>query len=176
MGGLAILLGANRVASQVHFFCSQAKQLWSTPICTAVQQQSAKLTQHTCVHADVATACSRSQVVGVVGVVSLVLRAGKSSRGRRVKQDSPDGGEPSFRRACFTHRTKCTAQCSLDVICPTRHVAKRRYQAVGFPCNRMLKLSSSRGIRIDIPVMSVSWSFEDHSVICLLYTSPSPRD
>ena len=46
-----------------------------------------------------------------------------------------------------------------------RAVAKKRYQAVGFPCNRMLKLSSSRGIRIDIPVLSVSWSFEDHSVI-----------
>ena len=29
----------------------------------------------------------------------------------------------------------------------------------------MLKLSSSRGIRIDAPVLSVSWSFEDHSVI-----------
>ena len=28
----------------------------------------------------------------------------------------------------------------------------------------MLKLSSSRGIRIDIPVLSVSWSLEDHSV------------
>ena len=44
-------------------------------------------------------------------------------------------------------------------------VAKKRYQAVGFLCNRMLKLSSSRGIRIDVPVMSVSWSVEDHSVI-----------
>ena len=44
-------------------------------------------------------------------------------------------------------------------------VVKKRYQAVGFPCNRMLKLSSSRGIRIDVPVLSVSWSFEDHSVI-----------
>ena len=33
-------------------------------------------------------------------------------------------------------------------------VAKKRYQAVGFPCNRMLKLSSSRGIRIDVPVLS----------------------
>ena len=44
-------------------------------------------------------------------------------------------------------------------------VAKKRYQAVGFPCNRMLKLSSIRGIRIDVPVLSVSWSFEDHSVI-----------
>ena len=44
-------------------------------------------------------------------------------------------------------------------------VAKTRYQAVGFPCNRMLKLSSSRGIRSDVPVLSVSWSFEDHSVI-----------
>ena len=29
----------------------------------------------------------------------------------------------------------------------------------------MLKLSSSRGIRIDDPVLSVSWSFEDHSVL-----------
>ena len=29
----------------------------------------------------------------------------------------------------------------------------------------MLKLSSSRGIRIDVPVLSVSWSFEDLSVI-----------
>ena len=29
----------------------------------------------------------------------------------------------------------------------------------------MLKLSSSRGIRIDVPVLSVSWSFVDHSVI-----------
>ena len=29
----------------------------------------------------------------------------------------------------------------------------------------MLKLSSSGGIRIDVPVLSVSWSFEDHSVI-----------
>ena len=44
-------------------------------------------------------------------------------------------------------------------------VARKRYQAVGFPCNRMLKLSSSRGIRIDVPVLSVSWSFVDHSVI-----------
>ena len=29
----------------------------------------------------------------------------------------------------------------------------------------MLKLSSSRGVRIDIPVLSVSWSFADHSLI-----------
>ena len=29
----------------------------------------------------------------------------------------------------------------------------------------MLKLSSSRGIRIDVPVLSVSWSYVDHSVI-----------
>ena len=29
----------------------------------------------------------------------------------------------------------------------------------------MLKLSNSGGIRIDVPVLSVSWSFEDHSVI-----------
>ena len=46
-----------------------------------------------------------------------------------------------------------------------RFVDKKRYQAVDFPCNRMLKLSSRRGIRIDVPVLSVSWSFEDHSVI-----------
>ena len=44
-------------------------------------------------------------------------------------------------------------------------VAKNKYQAVKFPSNRMLKLSSSRGIRIDVPVLSVSWSFEDHSVM-----------
>ena len=44
-------------------------------------------------------------------------------------------------------------------------VAKKKYQAVKFPSNRMLKLSSSRGIRIDVPVLSVSWSFEDHSVM-----------
>ena len=43
-------------------------------------------------------------------------------------------------------------------------VAKKRYQAVGFPYKRMLKLSSSKGIRIDVPVLSVSWSVEDHSV------------
>ena len=29
----------------------------------------------------------------------------------------------------------------------------------------MLELSSSRGVRIDVPVLSVSWSSEDHSVI-----------
>ena len=29
----------------------------------------------------------------------------------------------------------------------------------------MLKLSSSKGTRIDVPVLSVSWSVEDHSVI-----------
>ena len=44
-------------------------------------------------------------------------------------------------------------------------VAKKRYQAVGFPYNRLLKLSSSKGIRIDVPVLSNSWSLEDHSVI-----------
>ena len=35
-------------------------------------------------------------------------------------------------------------------------------QALGV---RMLKLSSSKGMRIDVPVLSVSWSVEDHSVI-----------
>ena len=43
--------------------------------------------------------------------------------------------------------------------------SQKRYEAVGFPCNRMLKLSSSRVIRIDVPVLSVSWNFVDHSVI-----------
>ena len=45
------------------------------------------------------------------------------------------------------------------------YVAKKGYQAVGFPYNRMFKLSSIRGIRIDVPVLSVSWSVVDHSVI-----------
>ena len=49
--------------------------------------------------------------------------------------------------------------------CRLKCVAKKMYQAVGFPCNRILKVSSSREIRIDVPVLSVSWSFEDHSVI-----------
>ena len=44
-------------------------------------------------------------------------------------------------------------------------VAKQLYQAVGCPYNRMLKMSSSRGIRIDVHVLSVSWSVVDHSVI-----------
>ena len=44
-------------------------------------------------------------------------------------------------------------------------VAKKRYQAVGFPYNRMLKLSSSTMIRTNVPVLSVSWSFVDHSEI-----------
>ena len=46
-----------------------------------------------------------------------------------------------------------------------RPVSNKRYQAVGFPYNRMLKLSSSRELRIDVPVLPVSWSVEDHSVI-----------
>ena len=59
---------------------------------------------------------------------------------------------------------------------PKKHmfpVAKKRYQAVGFPYYRMLKLSGSWGIRIDVPVLSVSWSFVDHSVI--MYHSTSPK-
>ena len=62
----------------------------------------------------------------------------------------------------------CSVGCTIamsDVSPFVWVVAKKRYQAVGFPCNRMLKLSSSRGIRIDVPVLPVSWSFEDHSVI-----------
>ena len=41
----------------------------------------------------------------------------------------------------------------------------KRHQAVRYPYNRMLKLSSSRGFRIDVPVLSVSWSAVDHTVI-----------
>ena len=43
--------------------------------------------------------------------------------------------------------------------------SQKRYQAVGFPYNRVLKLSSSRGTRIDVPVLSPTWSFVHHSVI-----------
>ena len=56
-------------------------------------------------------------------------------------------------------------QDTLELCINEKLVAKKRYQAVGFPCNRMLKLSSSRGIRIDVPVLSVSWSFVDLSLI-----------
>ena len=42
--------------------------------------------------------------------------------------------------------------------------SQKRVPSGRVSCNRMLKLSSSRGIRIDVPVLSVSWSFEDHSV------------
>ena len=51
----------------------------------------------------------------------------------------------------------------IDIIVHT--VAKKRCHAVGFPHNRMLMLSSSRGIRIGVPVLSVSWSLVDHPVI-----------
>ena len=44
-------------------------------------------------------------------------------------------------------------------------MAKKRYQAVGFPYNRMVKLSSSKGIKIDVNVLSVSRSVVDHPVI-----------
>ena len=59
----------------------------------------------------------------------------------------------------------CQARSSYAETSFAGAVAKRRYQAVGFPYNRMLQLSSSRGIRIDVPVLSVSWSFVDHFVI-----------
>ena len=55
---------------------------------------------------------------------------------------------------------RTTTSTKLGGIC-----SQKRYQAVGFPYNRMLKLNSSRGIRADVPVLSVSWSFVDHSVI-----------
>ena len=43
-------------------------------------------------------------------------------------------------------------------------VAKKWYQALGFPYSRVLKLSSSRGVRIDVPVLSVKWSVMHHFV------------
>ena len=46
-----------------------------------------------------------------------------------------------------------------------KFVPKKRYQAVGFPYNRMMKLSNSRGIRIDVTVLCVSRSVVDHPVI-----------
>ena len=46
-----------------------------------------------------------------------------------------------------------------------KFVAKKRYQAVGFPYNRMMMLNSSKGIRIDVTVLSVSRSVVDHPVI-----------
>ena len=52
---------------------------------------------------------------------------------------------------------RTTTSTKLGGIC-----SQKRYQAVGFPYNRMLKLNSSRGIRADVPVLSVSWSFVDH--------------
>ena len=67
----------------------------------------------------------------------------------------------SFRISSFSQNALVCAPSGASI----QSVAKKRYQAVGFPCNRMLKLSSSRGIRIDVPVLSVSWSSEDHSVI-----------
>ena len=72
-------------------------------------------------------------------------------------------GSPSRFRVPFL-ATPLQRSMQRSTIPMVETVAKKRYQAVGFPCNRMLKLSSSRGIRIDAPVLSVSWSFEDHSV------------
>ena len=44
-------------------------------------------------------------------------------------------------------------------------VAKKKVRSRTVSYDRMSKLSSSRGIRIDVPVLSVSWSVVDHSVI-----------
>ena len=82
-----------------------------------------------------------------------------------VDADRIDGIEPIGRldrsRIVLLKSTAKAAGYSLNL----RGVAKNRYQAIGFPYNRMLKLSSSRGVRIVVPVLSVSWSFVDHSVI-----------
>ena len=43
-------------------------------------------------------------------------------------------------------------------------VAKKKVPSRRISIYRMLKLSGSKGIRIDVPVLSVSWSVEDHSV------------
>ena len=65
----------------------------------------------------------------------------------------------------YGNRLDSRVGIEIDVISVMGSVAKKRYQAVGFPYNRMLKLSSSRGIRIDVPVLSVSWSAVDDTVI-----------
>ena len=54
----------------------------------------------------------------VVGVVPLVQRDGKISRGRFVKLESREGGEwrAAFRIACFHERTENTAQYSSHFI------------------------------------------------------------
>ena len=78
---------------------------------------------------------------------------------------SPRPGVDCYNNAGREPRQAVVSQFSVwSVWVELRHVAKKRYQAVGFPYNRMLKLSSSRGIMID-PVLSVSWSVVDHSVI-----------
>ena len=81
-------------------------------MCIRDRQPSAELTKHTCAQGYMATACDRSQVVEVVGVVPLVLRDGKSScsRGRCVKLESRQGGEPFSELLVFQGRTKNTGQ------------------------------------------------------------------
>ena len=71
---------------------------------------SAEATKHTRAQGYMATACDRSQVKEVVGVVPLVLLDGKSScsRGRRVKLESRQGGEPFSELLVFQERTKST--------------------------------------------------------------------
>ena len=54
---------------------------------------------------------------------------------------------------------------TLVVTSEIKSCSLKTHQAVGFPYNRMLKLSSGRGIRMDIPVLSVSRSCVDHSAI-----------
>ena len=61
---------------------------------------------HVCVQGYVATSYDRSQFVEVVGVVPLVLRDGKSSRGRRVKQESREGAEPFSELLVFNEEPK----------------------------------------------------------------------
>ena len=62
-----------------------------------------------------------------------------------------------------TNRRQVLTMADIHRIVPPRH----RSQGSGLRVGRVRAhvLSSSRGIRIDVPVLSVSWSFEDHSVI-----------
>ena len=103
------------MASQIHF--SSWNRHTAAVVGTAVQQPSAESTKHTCVQGYMATSCDRSQVKEVVGVVPLVLRDGKSScsRGRRVKLESRQGGEPFSELRVFQERTENTGQSARSI-------------------------------------------------------------
>ena len=110
------------MASQIHF-SSWNNRHTAAVVGTAVQQRSAESTKHTCVQGYMATSCDRSQVKEVVGVVPLVLRDGKSSRGRRVKQESREGGEPFSELLVFKKEPKHRTVNQIHFSSGSRHTA-----------------------------------------------------